>query len=611
MPASETPGPPTTATWRRDLLLLLLGFGALYFFRLGSYPFSNPDEGRNAEIPREMLATGDWVTPRLDGVNYFEKPPLVYWVTAALGKIFGLNEWSVRAVPVLFALAGILLTYAAARALYGRHAGRWSALVLGTSLFWFGIGHIPILDMAVSVLMAATLFCFLLGVREPTGSRRRWFFLGLYASAALATLTKGLMGFLVTGAVMFLWLVIFKQWKRLRPLYLPSGILLFLAIAAPWHVLAAMRNETWAHRYFVFEHFERFLTPVADRPGPIYYFVGIVIAGLIPWTGFLWPATRDALRGMDGPTAGTSTSLKGAWARRRENADAWFLPIWAAFIFVFFSISKSKLAPYILPIFPALAVLIGRWLAATVAENAGARLRNGLRVFTFLCGLLAVALCMVVTRPDLLKLDAVKALALQPPAFVMAAVLLLGGIFAPWFVRVRGPGAGLSAVVLMMGAFFVTLLFAAPHISKPATKELALFVKTHAQPADRVFHCYDYYQDFTFYAERLVGVVGSNRAELELIEDAAARTSGRFISDTELLAQWSQPGRIFLVVQERKIREVKADYAKARLAWERRAQGAEGALLQSAPERPIFADPAFRYHLIAQTPVYYLLSNQP
>src|SRR3569832_1394556 len=97
-------------TWKRDLLLLALIFGALYFFRLGSYPLSNPDEGRYAEVPREMLATGDWVTPRLDGVNYFEKPPLVYWVTAVFEKAFGLNEWSVRAVPALFALAGILLT---------------------------------------------------------------------------------------------------------------------------------------------------------------------------------------------------------------------------------------------------------------------------------------------------------------------------------------------------------------------------------------------------------------------------------------------------------------------------------------------------------------------
>src|SRR6185436_4456401 len=231
MSSPQTNPSAPTASWRRDLLLLALVFGALYFFRLGSYPFSNPDEGRYAEIPREMLASGDWVTPRLNNVNYFEKPPLVYWATAVMGKIFGLNEWSVRAVPALFALWGVLLTYAAVRRLHGRNAGLAAAVVLGTSLMWFALGHIPLLDMAVSVLMARALFAFLIGVQEPEGRTRRLCFYKLYASMALATLAKGLIGFLVTGAVMFLWLLVFNQWKRLRPLYLPTGALLFLVIA--------------------------------------------------------------------------------------------------------------------------------------------------------------------------------------------------------------------------------------------------------------------------------------------------------------------------------------------------------------------------------------------
>ena len=169
-PVTSPSAASESASWRRDVLLLALAFGMIYFFKLGSYPFSNPDEGRNAEIPREMLATGDFITPRLDGVNYFEKPPLVYWVTAASEKVLGLNEWAVRVVPAAFALWGVLLTYAAARRLHGRNAGVLSAMVLGTSLLWFVIGHIPILDMAVSVFMAHALFYFLLGVREPAPS---------------------------------------------------------------------------------------------------------------------------------------------------------------------------------------------------------------------------------------------------------------------------------------------------------------------------------------------------------------------------------------------------------------------------------------------------------
>lgn len=574
-----SPSSPASSWWR-DLALLALALGALFFFRLGSYPFSNPDEGRYAEIPREMLATGDFVTPRLDGVNYFEKPPLVYWVTAASERLFGLNEWAVRAVPVLFALWGVLLTYTAARRLHGRNAGLAAAVVLGTSVLWFVVGHIPILDMAVSVFMAWALFSFLLAVREPAGPRRRWLFYQLYTAMALATLTKGFMGFLVTGAVMFLWLLVCHQWKRLRPLHLPTGALLFLAIAAPWHVLAALRNPTWAHRYIVYEHFLRFLTDTATgHAGPWWYFIPIVLLGLFPWTGFLLAAGRDALR--------------GGWARRAENAEAWFFVTWAGFIFLFFSASHSKLAPYILPIFPALAMLIGAWLARTIDAAEGAkRFRFGLGVFAFVCGLLAVALVVVVARPALVRMDAPQAQALQVPAFTMAAVLLLGGIVAPWLAKRHGPRPALAALVATVAAMFVGLQFAAPQISKPGTKSLALFVREHARPGDRVVHYHDFSHDFTFYAGRTVDVV-DGKGELEVEEDAAAQASGRFMSEADFRRLWDQPGRIFAVARKRDV-ETPPGTAPA---------GAGPPLL--------FADPTFHYLKLAESPDHILFSNQP
>jgi len=566
MTADPPPFPARAANaWGRDLLLLGAFFGALYFFALGGRPLANPDEGRNAEIPREMLASGDWVTPRLDGVNYFEKPPLMYWAVAACLKVFGANEGSARAMPALFALGGLLLTYATTRRLYGREAGLVAAAVLGTSLLYYVLGHILILDMAVSVLMSATLFCFILGVREAPGSARRWWFYGLYASAALATLTKGLMGFLVTGAVMFLWLLIFNQWKRLRPFYLPTGALLFLALAAPWHVLVALHNPTWAHRYFVFEHWVRFTATGTGHPGPWWYFVPIVLLGFFPWTGFLWPAVRDALR--------------GGWVRRKENADAWFLVTWAAFIFLFFSLSQSKLAPYILPIFPALAALVGAWLGPVLRANDTVQLRLGLRVFAFVCGFLAMAFCVVVLRPESVHMSAEQAMALKLPVLAIAAVLLLGGLVAPWLAKTRGARAGLLGIVGTMAAFFVILPFAAPDIQKPGTKSLAQIVVTRAQPGDRVMHYHEFFHDFTFYAKRTVDVVDF-QGELELEEDAAAGASGRFMTEAEFRELWVQPGRIFVVARKRDVQE-------------------------------LFADPAFHKHLLGETRDHYLFSNQP
>jgi 4-amino-4-deoxy-L-arabinose transferase-like glycosyltransferase len=557
--------PASSSSWSRDLLLLALALGMFFGFRLGGYPLANPDEGRNAEIPREIVASGNWVTPQLNGVNYFEKPPLMYWAVAVSLELLGPGEWSVRAVPALFALGGALLTYAATRRIYGRAAGLTAALVQGTSLFYFILGHALILDMAVSVLMSVTLYCFILGVREPPGRRRRWLFYGLYASAALATLTKGLIGFLVTGAVMFLWLLVFNQWKRLRPLHLPTGALLFLAVAAPWHVLAALHNPSWMHRYLVYEHFERFTSTVASRPGPWWYFVPIVLLGLFPWTGFLWAGLREAGR--------------GGWANRAKNADTWFFLTWAGFVFLFFSASHSKLPPYILPVFPALAVLIGRRLAPAVTEGA-ASLRRGLVVFSFVGGLLAVALCAVVVWPRLVHgMSAPQAQALRPSAFAMAAVLLLGGILTPWLARTRGPRSALGALVATLALFCGLLTGVAADIQKPGTKELALLVKARAQPGDRVMHYHEFFHDFTFYAGRVVDVVAF-KGELELEEDAAARASGRFLDDATFRRLWTQPGRVFAVARRQDVKE-------------------------------LFADPAFSYHLLGQTEDHYLFSNQP
>lgn len=561
--------------WLRDLAVLVAVFGALYLFLLGRLPLANPDEGRYAQIPREMAATGDWVTPRLNGIPYFEKPPLVYWTVGAAQRFFGPGEFAVRLTPALFALAGVLITYATARRLHGRDAGLFSAIVLGTAGLYFVLSRILLLDMAVSVLMSATLCCFILGVREPAGPRRRWFFYGLYASAALATLAKGLIGVLIPGAVMFFWLLIFNQWRRLRPLHLPTGVLLFLAIAAPWHVLAAQRNPEWTHFYFVHEHWERFTTTAHDRAAPFWFFIPVILLGLFPWIGFLGCATSDALAGEKG-------GLRGAWAARKQNADAWFFVTWAGFIFLFFSKSQSKLIPYILPVFPALAVLIGAWLARRAAANEPRALRRGLGVFAFLCGLLAIALVTAVVKPAAFKLPFEQAEALRPFGFAMAATLFLGAVGATFATRARGVAAGAGTMALTMIAFCATLVLAAPHVQRAGTKELARIAGERVAPGEPVFHYWAFFHDFVYYTGKPVGLV-SYIDELEVQFMPPAEKAARFIDEAGLRRQWSGPARVWLVVRKRDQRQPKS----------------------------VFADPAFQYHVVAETPAHSLISNRP
>jgi len=342
---------PSEGPRLRDAVVLALAIGLFFALFLGSRPLSVPDEGRYVEIPREMVVSGDWLTPRLNGVKYFEKPPLFYWTEAFLVRLFGLSEWSVRMGPALFALFGCLAVYYAGARLYGRRAGILSAVVLATSVLYYALSRLISLDMPVSVLLTVSLLSFLLGTREPAGNSRRLFFWGFYAFAALATLTKGLIGIVFPGMIIFSWMLIAGEWRTLRTMHLASGLALFLLIAAPWHLLAGRANPEFFDFYFVREHFQRYLTKVHHHYKPFWFFIPIVVGGFLPWSAFLFQAVRHA--------------LPDSWADRKQNKEAIFLLLWAGLILLFFSASSSKLIPYVLPVLPPLALLVGKYLADT------------------------------------------------------------------------------------------------------------------------------------------------------------------------------------------------------------------------------------------------------
>jgi 4-amino-4-deoxy-L-arabinose transferase-like glycosyltransferase len=350
--------------WGRDLVFLTLGVALLLGPHLGRRALWEPDEGRYAEIPREMLASGDFVTPRLNGVKYFEKPPLFYWIEAGALRAFGPREWALRLPPALFALGGCLAVYAAGRRLFGRRAGLWAGAVLATSPLYCAIGHIVILDMAVSVLLTVSLLAFLLATREPRGWRRRLLLWAFWTAAALAVLTKGLIGIVLPGLVIGAWIVLARRWDALRMLLQPSGIALFLAIAVPWHLLAARANPGFAWFYFVHEHLLRYTTKIHGRYHPFWFFIPVLFAGLLPWTLLLPRALRSALA-----------------APAEERRKTVFLILWAGIVFLFFSLSDSKLVPYVLPAVPPLALLAGRFLSVAGTWRLPVRMAAGSAVF--------------------------------------------------------------------------------------------------------------------------------------------------------------------------------------------------------------------------------------
>ncbi len=410
-------------------LVLLLAFTAIWFSNLEYRKLVNPDEGRYAEIPREMVASGDWTTPRLNDIKYFEKPALQYWATAVAYTLFGEHQWTARLWSALTGFLGVLMVFFTGRRLFGAQAGWYAALVLASSLLWVLIAHVNTLDMGVSFFLAAAVCAFLLAQHDTAAARKRtgWM-LAAWAAVALAVLSKGLIGLVLPGAALVLYILIERDWKLIGRLRLASGIALLLVLTLPWFVAVSRANPEFFHFFFIHEHFERFLTKQHGRYQPPYYFIPVLLAGMLPWTVTL----------ID--------TLARAWKREpRQGFQAQrFLFLWAAVVFVFFSVSDSKLVSYILPIFPALALLIGVRLT-----RLGARALAWQTLPAALAGIAVLALMPGIEGYASREVP-VEMFQNYAPWLIAAAILLIAGAAACAWLAWRGRTN--AALVLLAGA---------------------------------------------------------------------------------------------------------------------------------------------------------------
>ena len=327
------------------ILLLVIIYGLLWFGTLNYRHLIPSDEGRYAEIAREMLVTGDWITPRYNGYKYFEKPPLQAWATAAAFQAFGIGDWQARLWTALTGFLTILLVGFTGARIFNARAGWLAAVVLASSPMWIISGHFNSLDMGLSSFLVAALCSLLLAQTSHNKNHCRNWMWACWIFMALATLSKGVIGVAIPAMVFIAYSISTWDWKIWARLRLFSGTILFLAITAPWFVLVAQRNPEFLEFFFIHEHLQRFTQDDHSRTGPIYYFVPLLLIGLLPWI-------------LQAPGA-----LAQAWSeRRREFSAGWLLVCWFAVIFAFFSVSHSKLPGYIIPVFPALALIIGNRL---------------------------------------------------------------------------------------------------------------------------------------------------------------------------------------------------------------------------------------------------------
>lgn len=467
---------------------MILFLGLVWFSNLEVRKLVRPDEGRYAEIPREMVASGDWVTPRLNDLKYFEKPALQYWATATAYTVFGEHQWTARLWPALTGFLGVLFTGFAAMRVFGREAGVLAGAVAASSLLYCMMAHINTLDMGVSFFLAAGLFAVVLAQREADASpaERNWMCVA-WLLLGLAVLSKGLIG----AALPFASLVVYTAWSRdwalWRRLHLFKGIAIFLAVTVPWFVWVSVRNPEFFHFFFIHEHFERFLTKVHSRYRPAWYFVPILLAGALPWTMLMAAAAWRALRAPE---------AAGFQPRK-------FLLVWIVFVFAFFSASSSKLPSYILPIFPALALLTGDYLARITPRVLAAHAAP----YVVIGFALALAAPQVIRFADA-EVPTELYQSYVPWLVAAAAALAVGAglcVISAWR---RHPLVG--ALALATGGVLSAQLVLTGHDSlAPASSAyfLARQIKPHVTPEIPFYSIGVYEQTLPFYIKRTVTLV--------------------------------------------------------------------------------------------------------
>ncbi len=331
----------TIPRWQPFALAILAGVSLLLF--LGSRGLNEPDEGRYAEIAREMVVSGDWLIPTLNGIPHFQKPPLLYWATAASIKLLGVNEWAVRLPSALAALGIVGLTYWMGSLLFDQRTGLAAALILLSSLEFFALARVLTPDMFMSFWITAAVACM---IKYGCGGSRLWSWL-FFVAMGLGFMVKGPMAFIVPIAAALSW-----QFARRRagtPFRLPwaGGVVLMLAIGLSWFIALSLQNKELLSYFAGDELVKRFGSKTHGRSKPFWFFLWVLPVGLFPWTfaffAILW---RQFTRWRKG------------W---RPNAAQWLLVGWVAIPLVVLSISGSKLPTYVLPLFPALAIALGLW----------------------------------------------------------------------------------------------------------------------------------------------------------------------------------------------------------------------------------------------------------
>ena len=541
-PDSQPAASPSSLPIAYDVAALLALSVTVFFFHLGSYGLWEPDEGRYAEIAREMLHGGSEIIPHLNYVAYVEKPPLLYWLTAFSFSVFGLSEFAARLPVAIAALIGVFATYIFTLRTFGRRHALIASAILATTPLYAVMAQVLTTDMLLTALVTIANFSLYLHWRDQTGARWReqWCWIAYFAMG-LAVLAKGPVG----AALPILSIVVFLAWRgelrgAIARFHAIGGLALTTLIAAPWFIATTIRVPGFFDFYFIGEHFRRIFDSQYSHSEPFYFFLPVLALGLLPWSMLV-----PFLTWRDAPT----------------NPARRFCLVVAVVTLVAFSCATSKLIPYILPAIPPLAVLIADGLisCAWPSPNSRAALRppdsrilleSGPLLILFGVGVIVAAMMAPHFRTPYV-------IAARAAMVAIGAILLIGGGGTSAICFRRRRGAGLIALVLTLAAALVAGGWARLE-TEPLRSYADLSRAIAASAPDARLICYHrYVQSLAFYTQRRVILVGP-KSELDFgARQASDSADWFFANDAQLLELWERPGKKVLVIDEPELARLK------------------------------------------------------
>lgn len=502
------------------LLVLLALSGLLFFLGLGDMGLTDRDEGRNAEAGREMFASGDLLTPTFNEELRVAKPVFLYWLMTASYGLFGVNEFAARFPSALFGVGLILMQYLFLSRLRGQAVGLFGALMLLLNVEMLALGRMALTDSVLIFFTTLSLYGFWLGLHGE-GRARHWMW-AFYAGMALATLTKGPVGVAVPLVTVLLYLTVSRRWTIYWQHGFPiAGVLLLLALALPWYAaMLLVHGDAYTSQAKV-HTVGRFLSPMEGHGGTVWFYLPVLLLGFFPWSGLLPAALYHAFRSWWDMRQTSDVALAGAPPDAGDTPHAapsgdhleWFAALWVVGVFVFFTLSSTRLPHYIGPLFPAAAMLTALYWSEALKNPSTKGLRGSIHGMMGLGYLLSLAFASLPTLYDKFAIKMVREFPLATQfdlgsgPYLAAAVILAGTVLVGYFGlnEERRGAAFWAAGGMLAGLILIVIATVIPGFNRYAIappQELAYAAGQNLGPGDQLIAYGSTRPSTVFYARR-------------------------------------------------------------------------------------------------------------